>query len=120
MAPQDHNRILVFIYGLIGIFVLAGLVTATVFEARRRPSEAAQRLAWMLYLLPLPLFQILTAFGLFARKKWGRILALLFSGFYVLIFPLGTLLGIYTWYVLYGESGRKMYDVTPPSNSIRD
>lgn len=120
MSPHDHNRVLVLIHGLIGTFILAGLVIAAVFEVRRRPSDAAQRLAWMLYLLPLPLLQILTAFGLFTKRKWGRILALVFSVFYVWVFPLGTLLAIYTWYVLYGEAGRKLYGVTPPSDAIRD
>lgn len=74
----------------------------------------------MLYLLPIPLLQILTAFGLFTRRKWGRIIALVLSAFYVWVFPLGTLLAIYTWYVLYGATGRHLYGITPSSNSIRD
>lgn len=120
MSPHDHNRILVLIHGLIGILILVGLVTAAIFEARRRPSDATQRLTWMLYLLPIPLLQILTTLGLFARRKWGRILALVLSAFYVWVFPFGTLLAIYTWYVLYGEAGRHLYGVTSPSDAIRD
>jgi hypothetical protein len=120
MSPVDHNKTLGFIHGLVGALVLVGLIGAAVFEARRRPADAAQRLAWMLYLLSLPVLQLLTAVGLFSRRKWGRILALIFSIFYVWVFPLGTLLAIYTWYVLYGEAGRHLYDVTPPSDTIRD
>ena len=105
---------------MVGILILAGLVIAAVFEARRRPSDAVQRLAWLLYLLPFPLLQILTAFGLFARRKWGRILALVLSAFYVWVFPLGTLLAIYIWYVLYSDTGRQLYGVTPFANSVRD
>lgn len=120
MSPLDHNKTLGFIHGLVGVLVLLGLIGAAVFEARRRPSDAAQRLAWMLYILPLPVFQLLTAFGLFARRKWGRILALIFSVFYVWVFPLGTMLAIYAWYVLYGETGRQLYGVTPSSDMIRD
>lgn len=120
MSPHDHNRVLALIYALIGILILGGLIIAAVLEARRRPSDAMQRLAWMVYLLPLPLLQLLTAFGLFTIRKWGRILALVFSVFYVWVFPLGTLLAIYTWYVLYGETGRHLYGVTPPSDAIRN
>jgi hypothetical protein len=120
MSPQDHNRILVLIYGIIGILILAGLIIAAVLEVHRRPSDAAERLAWMLYLLPVPLLQIFTALGLFTRKKWGRILALVLSAFYVWVFPLGTLLAIYTWYVLYSETGRNMYGVTPSSEAFKD
>jgi hypothetical protein len=64
----------------------------------------------MLYVLPLPTLQILTALGIFTKRRWGRILALIFAVFYVWIFPLGTLLAIYTWYVLFGETGLQMYD----------
>ena len=97
-----------------------GFVTAAIFEALRHPSDATQRLAWMLYLLPIPLLQILTAFGLLTRRKWGRILALVLSVFYVWVFPLGTLLAIYTWYVLYGDTGRHLYGIPPSPGAIRD
>lgn len=110
MSPPEHNKTLGFIHGLLGALVLIGLIMAAIFEVRRRPSDAAQRLVWMSYVLPLPVLQILTALGIFARRRWGRILALTFAVFYVWIFPLGTLLALYTWYVLFGETGRQMYD----------
>jgi hypothetical protein len=113
MAPREHNKTVGILHGLVGLLVLMGLVVAAVLEARRRPSDAAQRLAWMLYALPLPLLQLLTAYGVFTIRRWGRVLALLFSVFYVLLFPLGTLLAIYTWWVLYGENGRQLYNSVP-------
>jgi membrane-bound metal-dependent hydrolase YbcI (DUF457 family) len=120
MTPQDHNRTLGLLHGLIGILILAGFIVAAFFEVRRRPSDAAERLRWVLYVLPLPLLQLLTAYGVLTLRRWGRILALLFSVLNVWVFPLGTLLAIYTWWVLYGESGRHLYGVTPPSDMIRD
>jgi hypothetical protein len=72
------------------------------------------RLRWMLYVLPLPLIQLLTAYGLFTLRRWGRVLALLFSVLYVWVFPFGTLLAVYTWWVLYGESGRNLYSPNSP------
>ena len=119
MTPHDHNRTVGILHLLVGILVLTGLIVAAVLEARRRPSDAAQRLAWMLYVLPLPLLQLLTAYGVFTIRRWGRVLALLLSVFYVLLFPLGTLLAIYTWWVLYGESGRKLYISAQPAE-LRD
>lgn len=115
MTPRDHNRTLGIIFGLLGILVLLGLMLAAVSELRRRPTDAAERLWWMLYVLPLPLLQLLTAYGVFNIRRWGRVLALLLSVFYVLLFPLGTLLAIYTWWALYGENGRQMYSSTPPA-----
>jgi hypothetical protein len=114
MTPRDHNRTVGILHGLVGALVLIGLTVAAVLEARRRPSDAVGRLAWMLYVVPLPLLQLLTAYGVYAIKRWGRTLALLFSIPYVLVFPLGTLLAAYTWWVLYGETGRRLYDQSPP------
>lgn len=102
-------------HGLVGAFVLTGLVVAAIVETRRRPSDAAERLAWMLYVLPLPILQLVTAYGVYTIKRWGRTLALMFSVLYVLVFPLGTLLAAYTWWVLYGETGRRLYDQSPPA-----
>lgn len=114
MTPRDHNRTVGIAHALVGALILICLTVAAVLEARRRPSDAAERLAWMLYVLPLPLFQLLTAYGVYKIKRWGRALALMFSVLYVLVFPLGTLLAAYTWWVLYGETGGQLYN-QPPS-----
>ena len=68
----------------------------------------------MLYVLPLPLIQLLTAYGVFILRRWGRTLALLLSVLYVWVFPFGTLLAVYTWWVLFGETGRSLYNPIPP------
>jgi hypothetical protein len=115
MTPRDHNRTVGIAHALVGALILIGLAIAAVLEARRRPSDAAERLAWMLYVLPLPLLQLLTAYGIYTIKRWGRTLALVFSVLYVLVFPLGTMLAAYTWWVLYGETGRRLYDQSPSS-----
>jgi hypothetical protein len=112
MSPSDHNKTLGLIYGLIGILILTGVLFAAAFEARRRPADATQRLAWMLYLLPLPFVQILTAFGIFTRRRWGRILALILSALYVWIFPLGTLLAIYAFWFFHSDGGKQLFDRT--------
>lgn len=109
MTPHDHNKTVGIAHGLVGTLVLTGLIIAAVLEAHRHPSDPAERLAWMLYVLPLPLLQLLTAYGVFTIRRWGRMLALIFSILYVLVFPIGTLLAVYTWWVLYGEHGRRLY-----------
>ena len=109
MTLRDHNRTLGIIHGLLGALVLVGLAVGAVSELRRRPTDAAERLRWMLYVLPLLLLQLLMAYGVLTLRRWGRILALFFSALYVWIFPLGTLLAVYTWWVMYGEIGRRLY-----------
>ncbi|MDQ5827251.1 MAG: hypothetical protein M3441_24075 [Chloroflexota bacterium] len=115
MTPRDHNRTVGILHGLVGALVLTGLAVAAVLEGGRRPADAAERLAWMLFVLPLPLLQLLTAYGVFTIRRWGRVLALLSCALYVLVFPLGTLLAAYTWWALFGESGRQLYGQSVPA-----
>jgi glycerol uptake facilitator-like aquaporin len=117
MSEGDHNRTLGLLHGLIAVLLLIGLILAALLEMRRRP-DVAERLIWILYVLPLPLLQLLTADGLFTIRRWGRFLALALCVLYVWIFPLGTLLGAYTWWFLYSDAGRKLYGVASSSKRI--
>lgn len=109
MTPQDHNRTLGILHAVIGALVMVGFIIAAVSEARRHPSEVMARLGWVLYLLPLMLLQLLTAYGIFTVRRWGRTLALLLSVVYVWVFPLGTLLAVYTYWFLIGGEGKRLY-----------
>lgn len=93
--------------------MLLGLITAAISEIRQRP-DALHKLAWMWYLLPLPVVQLLIAYGLFSVRRWARALALAFCVLYVFIFPLGTLLAVYTWWFLYSDNGRHLYGAPSP------
>ena len=115
MTPRDHNRILGIIHALLGVLVLVGLAVGVISEARRHLADELERLRWMLYVLPLPLLQLLTGFGLLRMRRWGRVLAFVLSVVYVWVFPLGTLLAIYTVWFLQSESGRQLYGSSSPS-----
>jgi hypothetical protein len=113
MTPRDHNKTIGIAYGLIGLLILLGLMVAVVLELRKNafPSRASS-VPWELYLLPLPLLHLLTSYGLFTKRRWARLLALIFSVLYVWVFPLGTALGIYTWYVLHREDVKQLYSTS--------
>jgi glycerol uptake facilitator-like aquaporin len=115
MTPRDHNRTLGIIHGLLGVLVLVGLAVTAVSEASRHPADVPERLRWMLYVLSLPLFQLLTGFGLLKARRWGRILAFVLSVVYVWVFPLGTLLAIYTVWFLQSEGARQLYGLSSSS-----
>jgi hypothetical protein len=110
MTPQDHNKTLGVIYGLIGTLALAGVIVATALEMCKGTStDLPSTFPSALCFLPIPLLQLLVAYGVLRTKHWARILALLFSLLYVWIFPLGTLLAIYTWWFLHTTSGKQLY-----------
>lgn len=110
MTPQDHNKTLGMIHGLIGALALIGLIVATVLDLRKDTSPGfPSAFPEALYLLPIPVLQILVAYGLFRRRRWARIIVLLFSVLYIWVFPLGTVLAIYTWWFLHSEGAKDLY-----------
>jgi hypothetical protein len=109
MSPEDHNKTLSIIYLLISVLILIALVVGAVSEMRRHPSDFIQRVGWGFYVLPLPLLKLLTAYGLYNRRRWSRIIALIFSVLYIWIFPLGTGFAIYTWWFLFSADARQLY-----------
>ena len=127
MTPRDHNKTLCLLHGLSGVLALAALLIVVAIELRETPPgyffdpppAARQANEWLsgvparvqkeLYFLPLPLLQLLAAYGLLKRRRWGRILALIFSALYVFFFPLGTLLAIYTYWFLHSAGARRLY-----------
>lgn len=129
MTPQDHNKTLAIVYGSIGILALTGLTVIVlkhlnkVLSAQSGSLQTGQYVhlptiikdigPYLPILLPAML-QLITAYGLFTRKRWGRVIALIFSAFLFWLFPLGTGLAIYTWWFLQSERGRVLY--LEPSN----
>lgn len=63
-------------------------------------------IGWLL--LGFALLSLLTAWGIYQREDWGRILAIVMSVISLLSIPFGTALGIYTlWVLAPEESGRE-------------
>jgi hypothetical protein len=55
-------------------------------------------LSGAMFILALP--SLVAGIGLLARASWSRVMALVLSGFDLIFFPIGTLLGVYTIFVL--------------------
>lgn len=52
---------------------------------------------------------LLAGFGLLARRKWGRILAIILGCLHLLEVPIGTALGVYTLWVLTHEDAAALF-----------
>lgn len=122
MTPQDHNRILGIIYSFLGgVLTVAGFVILINSFGREREAVAPQfNGSFPKGLLPLEIglialvFAVLllsTSYGLFRRRNWGRILALIVACLFIWLFPLGTLLAVYTWWFMHSEGGNHLYAI---------
>lgn len=52
---------------------------------------------------------IITGYSLLTRKSWGRVLAIVLGIFSLVNFPLGTLIGVYTLWVLLQETANSYF-----------
>jgi hypothetical protein len=63
-----------------------------------------------IFLAVLGLPGLIAGIGLLRRKNWGRILGIVVSFLNLLNFPLGTLLGAYSLWVLFQEAASEYFD----------
>ncbi|MCL4861938.1 MAG: hypothetical protein KJZ93_21150 [Caldilineaceae bacterium] len=70
----------------------------------------------LLALLAVP--GIVAGFGLLARKAWARYLAIVVAILGLLNFPIGTLIGVYTLWVLMQESANEYFAMSAPAAEV--
>jgi hypothetical protein len=114
MTPHEHNKILGIIYLGLGVLVVIGTIVQAIMITNLNQgltgimsNSDSRTLLIVGLVLMLSFFS--TAYGLFRRRRWARILALVLSGLLVFLFPLGTALTIYTWWFLHSEGGKMLY-----------
>lgn len=87
------------VLGVLGYFFMTGIGVATGdLVAMRILSVAGSVGALFFALLALP--GLASGYGLVTRKPWAQVLALVVGFFSLINFPLGTVIGIYTFWVL--------------------
>ncbi len=62
------------------------------------------------FFLVLALPSILGGWGLLKFRPWARIVIIVVSIFHLFNFPFGTALGVYGFWVLLGEEGRRIFE----------
>src|SRR3954451_7909011 len=106
---RDHIRILgwcFIVYSAIIVLVGLGIGSVVMFggmlsgdhEAIFITSAVGTAIAGFLIVLSLP--GMLAGIGLLKFRPWARVVAIVVGVLHILSFPLGTLLGIYTLWVL--------------------
>ncbi len=98
--------LLIFLAGL-GVFSSAAAEDATPFWVL---TLVAFFVGGLMVVLALP--SLLAGIGLLRRKEWGRILALIVGVFDLLNFPIGTLIAIYSFFVLLQSSATPYFGGT--------
>lgn len=103
---------------LIGIFVF--LLLSAIGVVSGDPQATAilgvvgTAVGVLLGILSVP--GIVAGFGLLARKTWGRYLAIVVGVLNLINFPIGTLIGLYTLWVLMQESASDYFVMSTPAS----
>jgi hypothetical protein len=122
MTSQDHNKTLGIIYSLLGgllaIAALIELIRIIIIEKELAQIQSDPSLLILIIVGLLLTFILLsTAYGLFKRRRWARIVTLILTGLFIWLFPLGTALAGYTWWFMHSEGGKHLYSKVNRSKS---
>lgn len=63
------------------------------------------------FFLPGVVAYILAGYGLLNHKSWARILAIILAILNLILFPIGTALGIYTLWVMFNDEAKVLFEV---------
>jgi len=102
---------LLLLVGAFALFLLGGVGVAAGDAAAQRVLPLIGSL-FCVFLALLALPGLLAGIGLLQRRNWGRILALVVAFLNLASFPLGTVLGLYAFWVLLQEEAT-VYFETP-------
>ena len=98
------NGVLSILMALIGLTVInwPGLIPSA------RDSILAS-LGALCFFLPGVIAYVLAGYGLLRYKSWARILAIILAILNLILFPIGTALGIYTLVIMFNDEAEALF-----------
>ncbi len=101
---------------LVAAGTLAGIIATAITRGDSDPQAplivapiiAAVGLGIAIFFIVLGLPAIIGGWGLFRYRPWSRVLMLIVSAFHLLHVPIGTAVGIYGFWVLTSDEGRRI------------
>ena len=129
MTPQEHNKyvgIAHLIYAgfhvliMLASFVFMGFIFANIFgQARNVGNPTPPAFMGVIFVL-VAAINILTTipsvvagYAFLKRKSWAKIAGIVGGVVAALSFPVGTAVAVYTFWFLFSEPGRLLYDKSP-------
>lgn len=126
MTAKEHNKLLsIFFFVQGGLQLFIGILMALIYggvggmmlsTARRQEEQVMGGIFVVvaicvgLFILLFSAFNLFTGFKLLKEQRIARTLAIVASCLALLSFPLGTALGIYGLWFLFGDLGKNFYN----------
>ncbi|NQT24570.1 hypothetical protein HQ585_04380 [candidate division KSB1 bacterium] len=119
MNMEKHVKILGALYIALSVpNIFAALIVSTVFvgsgilsgdpEAMAILNTVGSMISYFLVIISVP--GLIVGFGLLARKNWARLMAVIMGFINLPNMPLGTAVGIYTFWVLLQDESDEIFE----------
>ena len=103
------SNALLLLIGIIGLFFFGGIGLAT-GEPEAAGILGVVGIAGLAFFTILAVPGLLAGYGLLKRYSWARILALVVGFFSLANFPIGSIIGVYTYVVLLQDRITEHFD----------
>ena len=127
MTPEQHNKYLGIshliyggVFGLMMIAMVAFFAFMIVATSSERPGEAPPAAFFLLMMTFMLVFysaliipSFIAGYALLKRKHWAKTASIVAGVLSGMSFPLGTAVCIYTFWFLFSEPGKILYDRPP-------
>lgn len=130
MTAEQHNKYLAYahiayavVHSVMGVFfgAMMFLMMGTLPNSGGRNDPS---LGFSIFLTAIVLVftigwtipSMIAAYGLLKRKRWAKTAAIVAGVFAATQLPVGTAVGVYTFWFLFSENGKQLYD--RPANSL--
>lgn len=122
MTPEQHNKYLGIshlVYGGLFFLLMLGMLgfIAVMFAAMpsgpNGPPAAFFAFMWVFFGLiygAMTVPSLIAGYGLLKRKKWAKTAAIIGGVLSGMSFPMGTAVCVYTFWFLFSEPGKILYD----------
>ncbi len=124
MTPEEHNKFLGISHlvygGLFGLMMVAMLVFFSFIiglSGSQQPPDGPPAALFFMMFIFMSLFygmliipSFIAGYGLLRRRKWAKLASIIAGVLAGMSFPIGTAVCIYTFWFLFSEPGKTLYD----------
>jgi hypothetical protein len=126
LTADDHNKLVAYaqlghgtlhLLSLIFVYGVMGIMFARIFDrAQSMGNDFPPELIGVIlvfagiinFLLTIPSF--VAAYGLLKRRPWAKIAGIIAAVLAAISFPIGTAVAVYTFWFLFSDVGKSIYD----------
>ena len=130
MTPQEHNKFVglahlgyagLHVFMMIASLGVVGFMFENIYSRSREMGGPPPPRFLGVILVIAGIFNIVTTipslvagYALLKRRRWAKVAGIIGGVVAAMSFPIGTAVAVYTFWFLFGDVGKQLYDVRTP------